>query len=85
MSSIAEPNPSLFSGKMQDLTGLDPSEQLRTDVRVMGSLLGKIINLKCGPEIFDKVEVMRSMAKVSDSMTGTFNTTGFFLCLNQAW
>ena len=65
MSSIAEPNPSLFSGKMQDLTGLDPSEQLRTDVRVMGSLLGKIITLKCGPEIFDKVEVMRAMFRAA--------------------
>eukprot|EP00567_Pseudictyota_dubia_P002553 CAMPEP_0197465530 /NCGR_PEP_ID=MMETSP1175-20131217/64586_1 /TAXON_ID=1003142 /ORGANISM="Triceratium dubium, Strain CCMP147" /LENGTH=1118 /DNA_ID=CAMNT_0043001547 /DNA_START=80 /DNA_END=3437 /DNA_ORIENTATION=+ len=77
LSSIAEPGPSLFNVSASALdkdgravVGGVPEEkhngidtQLRADVRAMGSLLGKIITEHEGPEIFDKVEKMRSLAK----------------------
>lgn len=72
LSSIAEPNPTLFR-HMERLGGSastlqeeenDQDAQLRADVRTMGSLLGNIIKQHEGNEIFDKVESMRNLAKV---------------------
>lgn len=61
-SSFAENEATLFKrAASQDLNPLDA--QLRADVRTMGSLLGQIIRDHNGQGIYDKVEVMRSLAK----------------------
>ena len=39
--------------------------ELRDNVRTMGSLLGNIIQKRQGKDIFDKVEKLRHLAKVS--------------------
>ena len=65
-SSFFEPDPTLFFP-------VEPSSkdaQLRSDIRTMGSLLGKIIQQQNGTEIFDKVERMRHLAKVCLPMQG---------------
>ena len=69
LSSFAEPDPTLFSSSpsltdtpvimMNDET----SGQLRADIRVMGSILGKIIREE-NPQVFQKVEHMRALAKL---------------------
>jgi phosphoenolpyruvate carboxylase len=41
----------------------DDDAQLRADIRVMGSLLGKVIRQHDGQEMFNKVEHMRALAK----------------------
>jgi len=69
LSSLSEPDPTLW--KSYKLESSLPSqrdfldEQLRADVRTMGSTLGKVIQDHDGVEVFDKVEHMRNLAKVS--------------------
>jgi len=58
-SSFAEPEPTLFFPT--DAT--NKHGQLRSDIRTMGSILGKIIQDQNGEEIFAKVETMRALAK----------------------
>ena len=75
-SSIADPHPSLMGGgtaftTTDDLVSttdlddpvIDPNALLRQDMRVMGSLLGKVVQDHEGADIFDKVERMRALAK----------------------
>ena len=38
--------------------------QLRSDIRTMGSLLGKIIQEQNGVQVFNQVEALRHLAKV---------------------
>lgn len=78
-SSIDEPNPSLFHSDRFAGAALDADKPdavasavsadldalLRADVRAMGSLLGNIIQERNGTDIFDKVEHLRNLAKVS--------------------
>lgn len=79
LSSISEPDPTLFwKAKMissdGDMTSAsaaaksstvveDTDAQLRSDIRSMGSLLGKIVREHEGEEIFEKIESMRLLAK----------------------
>ena len=84
-SSFAEPEPTLFT-KFPDpnittstataasnSTVGPENAQLRTDIRVMGSLLGKVIEEHAGKDILEKVERMRSLAKAfrNDGNGGT--------------
>ena len=65
-SSFADPNPTLIDVKTADdvmLTAEDTNLLLRQDIRVMGSLLGKVVKEHEGEEIFTKVEQMRAHAK----------------------
>ena len=77
-SSFSEPNPTLFDTQMVDamldensmsiaddrnVTG-DEHKQLRADIRVMGSLLGKVVRAHEGEHIFGQVETLRNLAKV---------------------
>jgi len=72
LSSLSEPDATLF--KSYTLESSTPSqrdfldEQLRADVRTMGSTLGHIIQDHDGKEVFDKVEQMRNLAKVGTNM-----------------
>lgn len=59
-SSFSEQEATLFKSP-QDNNPRDA--QLRADVRTMGALLGQIIHDHHGQDIFDKVELMRSLAK----------------------
>ncbi|EJK47539.1 hypothetical protein THAOC_33731, partial [Thalassiosira oceanica] len=43
----------------------DDEALLRSDVRTMGALLGDAISQHHGPEVFEKIEALRSMAKAS--------------------
>lgn len=68
-SSFKEPEPNIFSE--ESLAALAASSdqkardfQLRADFRAMGSILGNIIRDHEGEGIFQKVEDMRSLAKV---------------------
>lgn len=67
-SSLSEPDATLF--KTYKLESSMPSqssfldEQLRADVRTMGSTLGQIIQEHDGVDVFNKVEQMRNIAKV---------------------
>ena len=77
-SSINEPNPSLFHSDRFSGAALDADQPdavssvvredldalLRADVRAMGSVLGHIIQQRNGEDIFDKVEQLRTLAKV---------------------
>lgn len=67
LSSLSEPDATLF--KSYKLESSAPrnflDEQLRADVRTMGSTLGQVIIGHDGQEVFDKVETMRNLAKVS--------------------
>ena len=60
LSSFFEPDPTLFSP--MEATGKDA--QLRSDIRTMGSLLGKIIQEQNGVQVFNQVEAVRHLAKV---------------------
>jgi len=64
LSSFAEPDPTLFSTtkRPEDSPG-DYNAQLRSDIRVMGSILGNVIQKHEGPDIFSKVEELRALAK----------------------
>jgi phosphoenolpyruvate carboxylase len=65
-SSFAEPNPTLLGKETAEelaATAGDSEALLRQDIRVMGSLLGKIVKDHEGPDIFTKVEQMRAYAK----------------------
>jgi phosphoenolpyruvate carboxylase len=74
-SSFDEPNPSLFGASplqastvSSDATSIPSNEadrdiQLRADIKVMGSLLGRIIQTHEGAEVLEKVETMRGLAK----------------------
>ena len=65
-SSFFESNPTLFSSKGKTVTKVAPGDaELRDNVRTMGSLLGNIIQKRQGKHIFDKVETLRHLAKVS--------------------
>jgi len=59
MSSLAEPT--LFPA----VSSSDDEALLRSDVRTMGALLGDAISQHHGPEVFEKIEALRSMAKAS--------------------
>ena len=64
-SSFFEPDPTLFRADQVQLEGEKPSDSLlRADVKAMGSLLGNVIQERQGPDIFDKVEKLRHLAKV---------------------
>mmetsp|Transcript_21295 Transcript_21295/g.32788 ORF Transcript_21295/g.32788 Transcript_21295/m.32788 type:complete len:997 (+) Transcript_21295:177-3167(+) len=63
LSSIAEPNPSLFKGGSNGDAKSVADTQLRADVKAMGSLLGQVIQDHHGSEIFDRVEHLRNLAK----------------------
>jgi len=73
-SSFSEPNPSLFSTQLADatlasgastdaITPVDEHQILRNDIRVMGSLLGKVVRDHEGEHIFQQVEKLRGLAK----------------------
>lgn len=71
-SSFDEPNPTLFATSTAAATVAthDPAAalvnrdmQLRSDIRMMGSLLGKVIQEHTGPDIYRKIEDMRHLAK----------------------
>jgi phosphoenolpyruvate carboxylase len=70
-SSFAEPEPTLFAKfsipttdtSISSTTGISDDGQLRADIRVMGSILGKVIQEHEGVDILEKVEQMRSLAK----------------------
>lgn len=65
-SSFFESNPTLFSSKGNAASKVAPGDaELRDNVRTMGSLLGNIIQKRQGKHIFDKVEKLRHLAKVS--------------------
>ena len=59
-SSFSEPEPSLFR-LVENASDVDAP--LRSNIRTMGGLLGRVIRLHDGDEIFTKVEAMRQMAK----------------------
>eukprot|EP00522_Entomoneis_paludosa_P011504 CAMPEP_0172453300 /NCGR_PEP_ID=MMETSP1065-20121228/10686_1 /TAXON_ID=265537 /ORGANISM="Amphiprora paludosa, Strain CCMP125" /LENGTH=1005 /DNA_ID=CAMNT_0013205479 /DNA_START=39 /DNA_END=3056 /DNA_ORIENTATION=+ len=75
-SSFSEPNPSLFASQLADATvdgdtasikdpkSADDHQVLRNDIRVMGSLLGKVVREHEGEHIFQTVEKLRGLAKV---------------------
>jgi len=76
LSSFAEPDPTLFAAQQAVASAAatttetnisnnenDSNAQLRADIRVMGSLLGKVIQEHEGPELFAKVETLRALAK----------------------
>lgn len=70
-SSFFEPEPNLFLDEVAtakiEAGSIKPGDAaLRNDVRTMGSLLGNIIQDRQGQDIFDKVEKIRHLAKVSD-------------------
>ena len=69
-SSFAEPNPTLFADAAKvsassetAFNNDDPDAPLRNDIRVMGSLLGKVIRQHEGSDVFQKIEDMRLQAK----------------------
>ena len=73
-SSFRDPDASLFGSQIaqafeqtSESTVDDASNSehplLRNDIRVMGSLLGQVVRDHEGPEILDKVEALRAMAK----------------------
>ena len=79
LSSLSEPGVNLFptvtpvAGDINDDTPLpdsprwdddDQHRELRADIRAMGHMLGQVIKRYQGQDIFDKVETMRSLAKV---------------------
>ena len=59
-SSFSEGEATLFKFSLDNSLR---DAQLRADVRTMGALLGQIIHDHHGQDIFDKVELMRSLAK----------------------
>lgn len=65
MSSFGEPSPSLFP--IQPLSASSQNNEkdapLRSDIRTMGSILGKIIVEHEGEDIYEKIETMRQLAK----------------------
>ena len=77
LSSFTEPDPTLFSfsgnaigdtEQQQQLESSsigqpDISAQLRKDIKMMGSVLGCVIQEHNGPEVFTKIENMRGLAK----------------------
>jgi hypothetical protein len=66
LSSFFEPEPNLFDHGAKDLGAAKPADAaLRDDIRTMGSLLGNIIQKRQGQDVFDKVEKLRHLAKVS--------------------
>ena len=75
-SSFFEPDPTLFNVRESKLGKPAPDDaELRDDVRTMGSLLGNIILKGQGKDIFDKVEKLRHLAKVSLSPATTTSST----------
>ena len=63
-SSMDDPHPSLFApSSLPTMESKDGDSQLRQDIRVMGSLLGRIIKEHEGEAIFHNVEDMRHLAK----------------------
>lgn len=69
-SSLAEPDPTLFPNsdppsifQKHDIGG-DIDTPLRADIRVMGSILGQVIQEHESPTIFAKVEELRGLAKL---------------------
>ena len=80
-SSFSEPEPTLhtkFPSSTETTMMTSSTEndtyntatQLRADIRVMGSLLGKVIQEHSGKDILDKVEQMRSLAKAFRNVEG---------------
>lgn len=72
LSSFAEPDPTLVEHNTTRVSPIDGTSnsnntdmnaQLRADIRVMGSLLGKVVQEHEGPELFAKVEELRHLAK----------------------
>ena len=78
-SSIDEPNPTLFQADLvgdaladrgaaktgQTVEREEMDARLRSDVRTMGSLLGRVIrDHDSGGKVFDHVETLRNLAKV---------------------
>ena len=64
-SSISEPFPTLFTIGRLEPTESNLDKKLRSDIKTMGAILGKIIKEHSGTEVFDKVETLRTFAKVS--------------------
>ena len=69
-SSLSEPSPTIFDASRLSATKSgddedDLDKHLRSDVKAMGAILGKILKEHSGNDIFDKVENLRSFAKVS--------------------
>ena len=65
LSSISEPFPTLFTIGRLEPTESNLDKKLRSDIKTMGAILGKIIKEHSGMEVFDKVETLRTFAKVS--------------------
>ena len=75
-SSFFESNPTLFSSQGKSVGKVVPGDaELRDNVRTMGSLLGNIIQKRQGKHIFDKVETLRHLAKVSLMQYGKSRVT----------
>jgi len=71
LSSFNDPRPSLFHpDRLKQLSNESSrvkdefNKQLRADVRTMGSILGKTIKHYAGEDMFNKIESLRSSAKV---------------------
>jgi phosphoenolpyruvate carboxylase len=83
-SSFAEPDPTLFAKSAAPTSSNTANAvddaidaQLRKDIRVMGSELGKVIQSHQGKDIFDKVETMRSYAKQWRNRDDSSSTEAF--------
>ncbi|CAJ1955521.1 unnamed protein product [Cylindrotheca closterium] len=68
LSSFSDPSPSLFpvqplNASATSIDEVDKDASLRSDIRTMGSILGKIIVENEGEETYEKVETMRLLAK----------------------
>ena len=62
-ASLFEDKDPLTSDKFPVLSQEDRDAPLRSDVRTMGSRLGRIIQDQHGSQIFDKIEELRALAK----------------------
>lgn len=63
-SSFADPQPTFFGTISTDSNAADDVDiQLRSDIKTMGSILGKIIKHYSGDDIFGKIESLRVAAK----------------------
>lgn len=66
-----------MSATPSSISSIDNDAQLRTDIRVMGSVLGNVIRQHEGSEIFTKVETMRLLAKTwRDKMGSSSDGSG---------
>ena len=66
LSSFGEPSPSLFPVQpLGSPKSEDKDAPLRSDIRTMGSILGKIIVEHEGEDVYEKIETMRQLARMN--------------------